>query len=1310
MPLNIDLNVPPYFDDYDETKNYHRILFRPSVAVQARELTQAQTILQNQIERFGNWAFKSGDIVQGCTVSDIPILPYAFLADAASNGTANSIAIDTREWINCVARSVTSNLEAKIVFANVGFQGNYPNSNIIYLKYLNTGNGSLTYIQTGGVSSTGEKVFSNSEMLQIINVTAAGNTRLANVYTMANTGSIVPIGSGHGITVSEGIVFINGVFVKVESPTIGIVNPTSNNAGNSVVGFVLNEQIVDENEDPTLYDNALGYSNENAPGARRLKLIPELKAYTNAAMAAANSKSFNAVAQYNFGSIVVKKDDKDLHSTVGEAIARRTYEESGNYVINPFMVDAISSDSGIVATINANTVLGRITQGLGYAQGQRVSLDKTMYIDMRRGVNTETRNDQIVTFSYGNYYLLNEVAGSFDFDTAQRVILYNTKQNAVTSRTFLPASPSGTNIGNAAVRMFTLQNGTPGSNAATYFLHVYDIKLADGYKPDDVKSVYYSGGNKGIGDLAKPGLQLGANKSQLFTFNSDLAVKNYKDQNLNNNTKYVYRKKLTGKTMSSSGVISVADAISAGGGSHSGGTDTMVYGGRVPAIAASGSFTIIAAANAESNELTGKISYTNTSTTVTAIEGGSFNMFNVGDLIKSVDDLSQVRTVTQIIDSTHLIIDQPWPNSNTGTPFKFKIVKGKHIPLAGSAYVNADSSSAFTIYTYTSLSASTTVDVIFDVQRTHVEPAKKEIRKSRFVKIDTRANPKGPWCLGFSDVHKINKIYANSSAFPTNATTGIDVTNRFVFDTGQKDTHYDLGYIYNTSLDIVQYPYLLVELDYFVANTTSGIGFFTINSYPIDDANTANTNAIQTKDLPLYIDENGVRRTLKSYIDFRVPSVPTAVDTGSCNTACTTQVTAAVALATATPSSTLTFNTSSGLNSPAYAKNLTADVTYYLPRKDMVYITSENVVKVKEGLSNLIPESPLSPDTAMPIAIIDVPAYPSLSSDQLDTLLQINKSSKTLVRDSSSSITCKPIVNRGYTMKDISKLDQRITNLEYYTQLNMLEKKAADMQVTDANGLNRYKNGIFVDNFSSYVNQLPSDPDYRLAIDPDIGVGRPYISRKYFKVVYNPSNTGENTNVQQTGRYITLPYTSVPHITQSSANKYRSAALVAAQWNGSLTLFPPADNAINLNDTGSLSMVIDNTKPWKDFAASPFGSKYGEWRTTSSSETTSVRTGGSRISVTKTIGIDLGFMGGSGGDNIENYGYSRDSLYNLLVSNGENPPADFIIGNVSGHYNGGYNPNDGAWGASTWYHTQAALDHPGPWGPGSYEEGKRPWS
>ena len=69
MPLSTNFNVTPYYDDYDEDKNYYRILFRPGYAVQAREVTQLQTILQKQIERYGKHMFKDGSKVLGGEVT-----------------------------------------------------------------------------------------------------------------------------------------------------------------------------------------------------------------------------------------------------------------------------------------------------------------------------------------------------------------------------------------------------------------------------------------------------------------------------------------------------------------------------------------------------------------------------------------------------------------------------------------------------------------------------------------------------------------------------------------------------------------------------------------------------------------------------------------------------------------------------------------------------------------------------------------------------------------------------------------------------------------------------------------------------------------------------------------------------------------------------------------------------------------------------------------------------------------------------------------------------------------------------------------
>ena len=63
MAQNTNLNTSPYFDDFDAGKNYQRVLFKPGTPIQARELTTLQTILQDQVEKFGKHFLKEGAVV-----------------------------------------------------------------------------------------------------------------------------------------------------------------------------------------------------------------------------------------------------------------------------------------------------------------------------------------------------------------------------------------------------------------------------------------------------------------------------------------------------------------------------------------------------------------------------------------------------------------------------------------------------------------------------------------------------------------------------------------------------------------------------------------------------------------------------------------------------------------------------------------------------------------------------------------------------------------------------------------------------------------------------------------------------------------------------------------------------------------------------------------------------------------------------------------------------------------------------------------------------------------------------------------------
>ena len=52
MAQKTNLNISPYYDDFDSEKNFYKVLFRPGYPVQARELTTLQSVLQNQKDSY----------------------------------------------------------------------------------------------------------------------------------------------------------------------------------------------------------------------------------------------------------------------------------------------------------------------------------------------------------------------------------------------------------------------------------------------------------------------------------------------------------------------------------------------------------------------------------------------------------------------------------------------------------------------------------------------------------------------------------------------------------------------------------------------------------------------------------------------------------------------------------------------------------------------------------------------------------------------------------------------------------------------------------------------------------------------------------------------------------------------------------------------------------------------------------------------------------------------------------------------------------------------------------------------------------
>src|SRR5574337_657349 len=286
MPSNFDpsiqnlLAAAPFFDDWDATKNYYRVLFRPAAAVQARELNQQQTILQNQISEFASTVYKNGSVVEGCSIEYIPDLEWVALSDYFS--TSSDLAQNDPSLTNAVVVGNTSGVHAYVVATQAGFASQEPGK--FFIRYTAAGASANTitvnnikdFFQTGEsliimntpTTNTGISSFKydTGALIGSINVLCSGS----NPYILPPANGVMTTnaaftnadstGYAYGAYISEGVVYQSGFFVDVKPQTI-VVNPSSASPANYSLGFTTKATIVTQDIDPSLNDNALGYPN-----------------------------------------------------------------------------------------------------------------------------------------------------------------------------------------------------------------------------------------------------------------------------------------------------------------------------------------------------------------------------------------------------------------------------------------------------------------------------------------------------------------------------------------------------------------------------------------------------------------------------------------------------------------------------------------------------------------------------------------------------------------------------------------------------------------------------------------------------------------------------------------------------------------------------------------------------------------------------------------------------------------------------------------------------------------------------------------
>ena len=472
MSQKTNLNISPYYDDFDKAKNYYKTLFKPGFPVQARELTGLQSILQNQIESFGSHMFKEGSmVIPGSVTYDSTYFSCKVNADHL--GIDVSVYLDALIKNNDGKGTKVKGQESQIT-ARISNYILPPTEGVdditIFVKYSES--------DSQGIS----QAFPDNEILILEENVTYGNTTLTTGDTILTLTSDLASNTGSSVGVDTGVYYVRGLFVDV-SKSLVVLEPYSNKPSYRV-GFEINEEIINASDDPLLNDNAKGFTNYAAPGADRLKV--SLKLSKKALLDYSNDTNFVELIRIRKGEIK-KLQDKSVYNIIKDYFAERTYDESGNYSVEPFSVSIHNSlnnefGSGGMYVEGEKTDLGAtpsddlmnvvLSPGKAYVRGYDVALPGTTVLDVDKPRDTKSIKAGAVDFRMGSILKVNNSEGMPKFGIggdSSIIELYNGRKGASNAST-------GLKIGEARVYNYALSDSPYSDNDTEWDLHMFDIQ------------------------------------------------------------------------------------------------------------------------------------------------------------------------------------------------------------------------------------------------------------------------------------------------------------------------------------------------------------------------------------------------------------------------------------------------------------------------------------------------------------------------------------------------------------------------------------------------------------------------------------------------------------------------------------------------------------------------------------------------------------------------------------------------------------------------------------------------------------------
>jgi hypothetical protein len=1117
--MAIDLNAQPYNDDFSESKDFYRILFKPGYPVQARELTQLQTILQQQITRHGNNIFKEGAMVIPGNTSFDDQFHYVKLQASYGPAIASTV-IESLDGEIVVGG--TSGVRA-VIKKHTATDGTNPDT--IYVNYLNSGTDNVT------------AVFADNELLTPED--PALSTLLVKTQATGATGK------SSLVSIKEGIYFIRGTFARVADQDI-ILDPYTNTPSYRI-GLTIEESIISSEEDESLLDNAQGTPNFAAPGADRYNVTLTL-----------NKLALDSVLDENFveilrieNGVIQYKIERTEYSVLEQTLARRTFDESGNYVIKPFGIDvrehrnnnrsdwetattyavgdivlnganyyvsqsnavsgnippthttgtaADSGVGGVTWLYTTNPVFNRgiytpeqggdesklaigIEPSKAYVQGYEIEKIATSYVPVPKSRDSVKVADTKINATVGNYVLVTNINNIPLIDVFATLDLYD-------NLSVSPGAPTGSKIGTCKVKAIEYHSGTIGTSAAIYKLSIFDIKLDSGKDFNrNVKMFYYDGGTvptSFTADVNPVLVQLTGSATASSTT-------------------------VTGTGTLFNQQLQLQDYIQVGSNTR-----------RVTAIVSNISLTVSASVTVTGEAiflLTTEILEPNNSSLIFPLPNYAIKTVRSADNTigtsytvyeKFVRTGGAVNTITLTVTGGN---DTFASEAATGNYIVVDNVTGSHIVpsaitrLSGNTQVQIDFGT-----TYTNLI------IIAAVNKSGTGTEKTKTLTTTSVTKTTLSSAAAQLItLGYADGYSLVSVKMDTGDFTTpSGTYSIDISDRYVFNDGQTNSFYDLASITLLPGSPVPVAPIQITFKYFAHSTTGD--YFTVNSY---------LSTIDYKDIPYF---NST--PLRDCIDFR----PRVANAG-----------------------TVFSGTGSSVNGvPKRGIDIEADFEYYLSRKDKIAIDARGNYFVISGISSLTPIEPNDPSEGMVLFNLEYEPYTFGTSND--------------------NVIRKAVDNKRYTMRDIGKLEKRIDNLEYYTSLSLLEQDTKSLSIPDSDGLERYKNGFIVDSFTGHGVGDVNQPDYRCSVDMEAKTLKPFFNMKNVNLIESNSNNTDRTTdgYQLTGDIITLPYTNVEFIKQPYASRAENVNPFAIfTFLGSIDLNPSSDEWF---ETNRLPDIVTNVE------------------------------------------------------------------------------------------------------------------------------------